>query len=92
MRMRIIQNGSVVSQAYRFVKFGPVTGTVRGILCYASVYSVKAKSLRPRYMNDRPFSVQLLDEAGRVVGTFGIATAEQVAAHPDGVVAEGWKV
>jgi hypothetical protein len=88
--MRIIQAGLVISESYQFVSFGPLTGTVGNVPCYASVDSIKRKSLRPRYMNNKPFSVQLLDESGSVLGTFGIATAEQVAAHPAGVVAEGW--
>lgn len=84
--MRIIQNGSTVSTAYKFVKLGPYTGRVGNVPCYASVYSIKAKSLRPRYMAGQAFTVQILDDSDNVIAMFGIATPEQVAAHPRGVV------
>lgn len=76
-----------ISEAYPFVKLGPYTGRVGNIPCFASVYSIKAKSLRPRYMANKPFTIQILDEFDNVMVMYGIAAAEQIAKHPKGVIA-----
>lgn len=82
-RIRIIQDGNIISdRIYRFVSLGRYTGKIGNVECYASVSSIKHKMLCPRYMNNRPFTVQVFTPAGELVATYGIATREQVAAHP----------
>lgn len=82
-RIRIIQNGGIVSdQVYPFVSLGRYTGKIGNVECFASVMSIKHKRLCPRYMGCRPFSIQVFTPEGELLATYGIATREQVAAHP----------
>lgn len=82
-RIRIIQDGRVISNCvYRFVSLGRYTGKVGSVECFASVTSIKHKRLSPADMACRPFTIQVFTPEGELVSTFGIATRDQVAAHP----------
>lgn len=73
----------------RFVSAGNPTGTVGSVDCFDSVNVGDPRDLRrgrtinPKCMRG-PFTVELIDPAGNVVGRLGIGTVAQVAAHPNG--------
>jgi hypothetical protein len=86
--IRIIQNGTVISDGvYTFRGVRILTGTIGEVLCYFCVMGGSksdnrcGKKLTPRSFGGA-FTVQVINPSGEVISTFGIATVEQVAAHP----------
>jgi len=92
--IRISQAGQVISDCkLTFRGVAIETGKGNGVPCFLCVYA--GNPLDPRKgvkITSRryggPVSVQVVDENGRVVHCYGVASAQQVASHPQGSAAK----
>lgn len=91
---RIIQAGEVVSHLsnVQLVTIGEMVGTVGDVPCFTIARFVdihdkrRARDVTPDTYNG-PATIEVVSQAGEVIGWIGLATRADVVQHPRGEVA-----